>query len=577
MLTPLQRWCVFGSAIAAAGFIAILIAANLRAVPRVHLAAGALRFESSRAMMYTQTLSMEHPYRVTGTGSSRLAARYIKRQFESLGYRVELQRFALWYYGKRVIGENVVATLAKPADVPYVAVMAHYDSPRTSPYAAEDDASGVGTLLELARALRHRSAHPIYVATDAEEVGMLGARALAGLLSRMQAGGTAISIDYINAGAARGMNITASGQFGGYTPLWLRELGRTAEAEQTSFVQVPYGLGEWIDRAVDRSFQDQGPLLQAGIPAINVGTVPRNRMAAMTRYHTANDAYAGFTAEAFSMTGRSVERMILTLDRFNPAFRADGFLVRPTQYIRLPVLAWIQVLGLLPLLVAMVFACWNAAAHARRAAVTAGRFAVLTLPALAAYFLVAQLAARNIMLQRFELYPPPPKDPLLYHPPVLLVLAMIGVLVSGYALASHFKTPLFRKGTLFAGTIAVAIVAFSIQPYGMWLYLGIFAYAALLFEESPGLTPLVLNLALCAIAAVPLGAVLWFYANEMWLGPYVLWYLVLQAAYGVWRPEIVAAAIAAVLAWMQFLRLAVANARAWNPSILRKHRRAAPT
>lgn len=615
MLSQTQ-WVRIGVIAAAALFIIIAIAAtNVRDVPRARLAQGALQFQAANALRYTEALSTRYTNRVTGSASSRRAAAYIAQQLQALGYSVAFQHFSLWYGGKRVTGENVIAarTNERPYE-PYVAVLAHYDSAQTSPYAAEDDASGVGTMLELARTMRNRVARPVFVATDAEEIGMVGARYLAPYLRSLGEGG-AVSIDYVAAGPVRGLEITASGQFGGYTPLWLREIGRAAEAQQAGIVRYPSGFTEWIDRAVDRSFQDQGPLLQAGIAAINLSTIPADRAAAMARYHTPEDVYANFSAGAFAMIGRSAERILLTMDQGRYDKYVDGFLVSPSQYIEAAPLSAIQFIAIVPLLTAMILVSWNLGVRPPEKvsdwgwlwiagifdalALVAGmvliaellmipvfltigaikhkfRFAALALPALAAYVLVWQLARHNILLARFELYPAPPKDPSLYQPPALLLLAMLAVLVAGYAIAAR-KTPLFDKSTLFAWTMVIVLAAFAISPYGMWLYLGVFAYCALLFSERPGRMALGLNLALCALALLPLAGILWFYAREMWLGLYVLWYLVLQAAYGVWSYWIVGTAIVAAVLWMQFVRLALANQPACSPSTLPKRRREAPT
>lgn len=572
MLTRTQRIQTGMTAVAASLLIALLCveASN---VPRVQLAAGTLSFDASAAMRNTAQIANGYPNRVTGTAASRSAAAYVAARFRALGYHVERERFGLWYGGNRVEGENVVATLPHaPPQAPYVAVTAHYDSPKTSPYAAEDDASGVGTLLELARIVRGRIARPIFAATDAEEIGMLGARRLAGFL-RTQGRGAAISIDYVNAGAARGLEITASGQFRGYTPLWLRELATAAQRQQSAVVGYPSGLIEWLDRAVGRSFQDQGPLLSAGIPAVNLATIPADKNAAMSRYHTPRDRYANFTPDAFAMLGRSAERLMLTLARRPAASGFDGFLLAPGRFITLAALWWMQILALAPLVAALILAFTNV--RAERAIRALGQLVLMALPPAAAYALVAPPARSNLVLPRYELYPPPPKDPLLFHPPVLLLVSIFAVFVAGYALVRKRVRPL-DKPALFIWTIALLLAAFAIQPFGAWVYLGVFGYGALFILERPGRAALAANLLLLTLSALPFAGILWYYAAEMRLGPFVLWYLVLQAAYGTWPFATVALAMMAGVLWVQFVRLALTKADAWIPSTLPKPRPAAP-
>jgi len=74
------------------------------------------------------------------------AAKYISKEFESFGYKVEFQDYSV--YGKKT--SNIIATKKggeKSEEI--IIIGAHYDT-RYSP-GADDNASGVATLLELAR------------------------------------------------------------------------------------------------------------------------------------------------------------------------------------------------------------------------------------------------------------------------------------------------------------------------------------------------------------------------------------------------------------------------------------------
>src|SRR5262249_11295490 len=75
--------------------------------------------------------------------------------------------------------ENILARIHGTSNTKSVLLVAHYDSAPTS-YGASDDGSGVATLLETARALKTISplkSDIVLLFTDAEEVGLLGARA----------------------------------------------------------------------------------------------------------------------------------------------------------------------------------------------------------------------------------------------------------------------------------------------------------------------------------------------------------------------------------------------------------------
>jgi hypothetical protein len=101
------------------------------------------------------------------------AAAYIDRQLGALGYTVTSQR---WTSAGGQVFRNLEVTVTgreRPAEV--VVVGAHYDSNRGTP-GADDNASGVAAMLELARLLREeRHARTIrFVAFANEEVPFFG-------------------------------------------------------------------------------------------------------------------------------------------------------------------------------------------------------------------------------------------------------------------------------------------------------------------------------------------------------------------------------------------------------------------
>ena len=83
-------------------------------------------------------------------------------------------------------------------------------------------------------------------------------------------------------------------------------------------VEQATGWGEWIERAVEVSQQDQGPLVAAGIPAVNVGTLSTQGEASRRRHHTPDDVFQGFDPAAFQMAGATVEQAVTALDALPP-------------------------------------------------------------------------------------------------------------------------------------------------------------------------------------------------------------------------------------------------------------------
>jgi len=553
-----------------AGVVLLILLLAMRApkpVPRVPMVPMVAEFDGASAIAYTRILAEEFPDRVTGSVSSRRAAQYLRAEFRKLGYHVESPTFSMWLHGERVQGENIVARLAGESPET-VAIVAHYDGQFTSRQAAEDNASGVGVLLELARVLRQRPHRRglIFAATDAEEWGMIGARHLTDFF-KSQKTVADISIDYLNAGSIPALEISCSGQFGGYTPLWLRELMISAGNTEAVRVYQPTGAWEWIERANQISSQDQGPLVRAGIAAVNVATHTKQLEAARVRYHTSADVFRDFDPTSFKVLGATIERAVSTLDtlRLPAQGGMDDFLFTSNRYLPGSARWLMQLLGILPLGLAAVFAARNLNAEKLEAA--GWRFfgpASWVIPLCLAALALHGLTAANV-LKRYELYPATPKDPFLYELPLQVIVPLALVLLAGFVgireLRSRVEIPpesfVVRKRILYLWVLLVVLAAFIINPYAMWLYLGGFVYATLLLLIPRGMLARALNAVLLLAALLPFVALLYFFGREIFLGWRILWYLVLQAAYGVWSPWAVALFLLAMVLWVQVFWISV--------------------
>ncbi len=567
MLTPRQRLATVAAAVGALILMAAIARLAPRPVPRVSINRITPQFDAASALEYTRVVATEFPDRVTGRPNARRAAEYIRAEFRKLGYRAESQTFTMWLRGERIRGENVVAGLE--GEMPgSVAVIAHYDSQFTSHEAAEDNASGVGVLLELARVLAQRPRHRglILAATDAEEWGMIGARELADFL-KSQKVMAVISIDYLHAGQVSALQINCQGQFSGYSPRWLRELLVEAGQDQGARIEQTTGFWEWTERAIAVSAQDQGPLLNSGIPAINIATLAENAAAARARYHTPADVFRNFDPATFKMLGMTVEQAVAALDGMHlPTGGGMGdFWISPNRYMPGFELWLIQLLGIVPLGLAAVFSVENLMSLN----LEAGGWRFLTppswaLPAWLVALVLYALTGLNV-LKRYELYPATPKDPFLQHVslPVLVILGL--TLILGLIELKRVRSRVeiseapfkVRKALLFIWISFVTVVAFFIDPYAMWLFLAVFAYATLLLLPPHSLWARSLNALLLLAALLPFAGLVYYFGREIFLGWRILWYLVLQAAYRVWSPLAVALFLLTVVLWVQAFRTSV--------------------
>jgi len=144
--------------------------------------APATEFSSARALRHVESIARNpHP---VGSAEHALVRSYILKELEAVGLAPEVQETtAVNRVGGGLIAagsvSDVMARLKGTGDGSAVMLTAHYDSVPTGP-GASDDASSVAALLETARALK---AGPplkndvIFLFTDGEEVGLLGARA----------------------------------------------------------------------------------------------------------------------------------------------------------------------------------------------------------------------------------------------------------------------------------------------------------------------------------------------------------------------------------------------------------------
>ncbi|MGD2087033.1 MAG: M20/M25/M40 family metallo-hydrolase [Candidatus Aminicenantes bacterium] len=138
-------------------------------------------FSAERAMKHVEEMCQQPHF--IGTEEHRRVREYIVSEAEKLGLATEIQETtAVHYYHHRLISarvHNVIAILKGTASSKGVLVVGHYDSMLHAPGAA-DDGSAAAAMLETARALTHSPPLKndiIFLFTDGEEVGLMGAKA----------------------------------------------------------------------------------------------------------------------------------------------------------------------------------------------------------------------------------------------------------------------------------------------------------------------------------------------------------------------------------------------------------------
>lgn len=254
------------------------------------------RFSKRRAMTTVRDLATDIGVRVRATRGERLGARYAKQRFLELGYEVKVQRFDVDGRTSR----NVVAWL--PGALRYPIILgAHIDTVVASP-GANDNASGVAVILEIARLVRHtpHARFLRFVAFGSEEYGRDGRHHV----------GSQVYVDRLGEkGRKRLAGMISVDMVADGRPLLVG-----------SFGIGPRILGRILYRKLDRAninveyhtlcdCSDNGPFEHAGIPGAFAysGREPN--------YHDASDTPNNLVPDDLERSGRAIRAFVKGVDR----------------------------------------------------------------------------------------------------------------------------------------------------------------------------------------------------------------------------------------------------------------------
>ncbi len=233
-------------------------------------------FDQQAAVEATRELAISHPFRAPGSAQANEAADWVAERLRSYGFRVQRDRFEAEIpgLGRRPL-QNLYA-VAPGRSGRTLVVMAHRDNLDVSP-APNDNASGTGALLELARGygLRREAAalspaHTIvFLSTDGGAYGGLGAvRFLehSGYRNRLEA---VLNLAAIGGEQTLRLDIAGDRPRSSDPTLVQTAAARVqeragAEPRRTS------ALGQLIDLAFPFSFYEQAPFVGQGVPAVTL-------------------------------------------------------------------------------------------------------------------------------------------------------------------------------------------------------------------------------------------------------------------------------------------------------------------
>jgi aminopeptidase YwaD len=255
--------------------------------------------------------------RKTGSDADRRAIDYVAREMEAAGLSVTRQEVAVVPYdeGERSVGSwNVIGELPGVARGTIV-VAAHHDTHSASVPGANDDASGVAVLLEVARAAARRPHRLTYlfISFCAEEEGLLGSRDYVQRsdLSPVRA---MIALELVGRGEL------LVGPVPEPPSMWAQRLLLRAAGKTGARGVVARPLWTIAPRFLDLPFSaDHESFLGAKIPAfLLLGTYPA------WGYHTTEDGVAGVRAEALERAVRVTDRLLRDLEAEPPESSDDA-------------------------------------------------------------------------------------------------------------------------------------------------------------------------------------------------------------------------------------------------------------
>lgn len=504
------------------------------------------QFNADSAFLTTHILSANFGNRVTGGPGAQNAAAYIAARFRMLGLAPTTQDYPVVVKSALLRGRNVVAR-SRGREPGSIVLVAHYDGQPTSDQSAGDNASGVAVILELARVLE-REGHRrtlVYVATDAEEWGMIGARHFVeSLVDPTQVLAT-VSLDHVQNGLGGAISISGEGIEDDYAPLWLRRAAADAfRAGNVRTLDVGT-LEEWVHRALGFTLTDQGPFIDADIPAINLEVQSRRPEYAQFLYHTPGDRWETLDERSFPLLGLGTERLVRALD-------AAPWPHGPVHYLGLGpdrmVKGFAIFLAAVALFIPLILATWEAwlAARAdpasrlaiRAELVRAGGWWLVAVAGL----LAAWSAVRVGLLPEYEQTPATVRDPFLFATRWVPVIAVVVIMVVvGLLLNSMRKKPgltlshpLAGRATALSTLLVVVVITILENPFAaVWL----FVVAAWLWPWiGPTRRPLTgaASGLIVLVSAVPLVIALAVLARPLNVGTEIGWYLFLLSAYGTW-------------------------------------------
>jgi Peptidase family M28 len=321
-------------------------------------------FDGATALQLAQDLARSHPDRRPGSPGGRRATAWVRDQLEPYGFSVQEDRF-----GQDIPGLGRVPLVNLTAVAPgrsnqVIVVMAHRDNAGTGP-GANDNASGTGALIELARSYATGSGAAgsvgtantlVFLSTDGGAFGGLGAVRFAAHSPYRNR-----TVAVVNLAAVAGPGSPRVEIAGDRPRSPSLSLVRTAAArvlEQTGReLRRPSALAQLVDLGFPFTLYEQGPFVGRGISAITLTTAGPRPPSSFT------DTPERLSKQRLTEVGRSTQALVGSLDQgLDLAQGTQPYVFLGSRFVR----GWAIELSLVAALFPFLFAAVDLFARCRR-------------------------------------------------------------------------------------------------------------------------------------------------------------------------------------------------------------------
>ena len=312
-------------------------------------------FDATTARQFTEELTTRFPDRSPGSQGARAAADWVEAQLREFGFTLERQTFSAKIPGlgtEELVNLVAVAPSSTRTGLQSqraIVLTAHRDNLGLSP-GADDNGSGTGALLELARDLGNATlAHPfVLVSTDGGAYGSLGAERFAA--GSPWEGRIAAVVDLDSVAGREPPRI----EFGGDTPrvsspTLLATVDAAVRRQVGSDPRRPGAVAQIVDLAFPFSLRGQAPFVSRGVPAVTITTGDARPRA------PEGDTLAALDEGRLGELGRASQALLGSLDQAAEVTRGtQSHVYLGTRTLYGWTLQFVLVAALLPFLAATI-------------------------------------------------------------------------------------------------------------------------------------------------------------------------------------------------------------------------------